>query len=180
MSHEAVARRYARAVFELGKESSTLPALLKDLSAFSAMYDESDELELMLTNPLIPETSREAVVAELGQRLSLSTASVSTLRLLARRGRMPALSAITVELARLVDDDANVVRAEVTSAVALTAAYAKRLQAELEQATGHRVVLTQRVDPSLIAGVVTRIGDRVIDGSARARLAGLRESLLRQ
>jgi F-type H+-transporting ATPase subunit delta len=180
MSHEAVARRYARAVFELGKESSTLPALLKDLSAFSAMYDGSDELRDVLTNPLIAEPAREAIVQELGQRLALSETSVSTLRLLARRSRTPALSAVVAELARLVDADAKVVRAEVTSAVPLTAAYATRLQSELEKATGRRVVLTQAIDPSLIAGVVTRIGDRVIDGSARARLAGLRESLLRQ
>ena len=71
------------------------------------------------------------------------------------------------------------VRAEVTSAGPLTEAYLGRLKSELEQATGKTVIVTQKQDKSLIGGVITRIGDQVIDGSVRARLDGFRESLLR-
>ncbi len=71
------------------------------------------------------------------------------------------------------------IRAEVTSAGPLTEAYLNRLKSELEKATGKTVVITQKQDKSLIGGVITRIGDQVIDGSVRARLDGFRESLLR-
>ena len=67
-------------------------------------------------------------------------------------------------------------RAEVTTAAPLGEAYYLRLQTKLEKMTGKRVVIDRRVDASLIAGVVTRIGDRVIDGSLRTRLQSLREA----
>jgi len=86
---------------------------------------------------------------------------------------------ISRQLAKLADEDGQIVRAEVVSAGPLTEAYLDKLRAELERATGKKVLIEQRQDKSLIAGVVTKIGDQVIDGSARARLANFREALLR-
>ena len=90
------------------------------------------------------------------------------------------LPALAVELARLSDVRAGVVRATVTSAAPLTEATRQKLQQQLEKRTGKKVLLEVKQDPSLIAGLVTRIGDLVIDGSARARLAELRSQLLPQ
>lgn len=177
MSYETIARRYSRAVFEIGKEAGNLPSILKDLTSFGEAYAGSEELTAVLTNPLVPGESREAIIKDVGARLGLGETAVGTLRLLARRGRIAVLPALEADLSRLIDEDTKVVRASVTSAVPLSEAYAKKLQAEIEKATGSRVVLTREVDPSLVIGVVTRIGDRVIDGSARARLAHFRESL---
>lgn len=179
MSQEAVARRYARALFELGKESGSLPTLMKDMTSFAETWSGSAELRDVLGNPLVPEDSREAILKDIGQRLALSALSVNALRLLTRRGRLAALPDLVAQLGRLADDDAKIVRADVTSAAPLSATYVKRLKDELEKATGRKVELTCSVDPSIIAGVVTKIGDRVIDGSARARLSSFRESLLR-
>ena len=100
-------------------------------------------------------------------------------RLLARKRRLVICGDLARQLARLADLDDNVLRAEVTSAGTLSEAYLGRLKAELEKSTGKKIMLTQKQDPSLIGGVVTRIGDTVIDGSVRARLASFRESLLR-
>ena len=83
-----------------------------------------------------------------------------------------------LELARLVDEENKTVRADVLSAAPLSDDYLSRLKAELEKATGQKVVLTVQQDPSLISGVVTKIGDRVIDGSVLARLRGFREQLM--
>lgn len=178
MSYESIARRYARAVFEIGKESGSLAAVSQEMNAFAEVYGESAELRGILSNPLVPHPAREAIIKDLGERLKLGGTTVDTLRLLARRNRAGALPEIAAQLGRLVDEAAAVLRADVTSAALLTDAYVKRLQSELEKATGRTVVITVKQDPTLIAGVVTRIGDRVIDGSARARLSTFRESLL--
>jgi F-type H+-transporting ATPase subunit delta len=179
VSYESVARRWAHALFEIGKESNTLPDLTKDVGTFAAVYAGSTELREVLDNPLVSPDVRENILRDLAQRLSLSETAKSTLRLLAQKRRLPALPEIARQLARLADDDANVVRATVTSARPLSEDYLGKLRAELEKATGKRISITHREDPSLIAGVVTQIGDQVIDGSVRARLKSLKDSLLR-
>jgi F-type H+-transporting ATPase subunit delta len=91
---------------------------------------------------------------------------------------MAILPALSRALRKLSDEHANLVRAQVTSAKALPDDYVRRLQGELEKMTGHKVLLERKVDPTLIAGVVTRVGDLVIDGSLRARLVDLKAQLL--
>jgi len=179
MSHENIARRWGRAVFELGKESNTLAALSRDMTTFAETYAGSPELSGVLENPLVPEPAREAILRDIAARLSLSETATSTLRLLGKKRRIVAIVEIARQVAHLVDLDSGVVRAEVTSAGPLTEAYLGRLKGELEKATGKTVVITHTQDKSLIGGVITRLGDQVIDGSVRARLAGFRESLLR-
>ena len=178
MSDEAVARRYALAIFEIGKEEGSLGALSKELAAFAEAYTGSEELQNVLANPLVQQGAREEILTEIAGRLSLSGTALNTLRLISRRRRMGAVAVISRELQRLVDEEGKVVRAEVTSVGPLSPAYLERLRGELERATGKKVVITERHDPSLIAGVVTRIGDRMIDGSLRARLSTFRDSLM--
>jgi len=179
MSTETIARRYARAVFELGKEQKNLPTITRDLVDFSGSFEKSDDLRMVLQNPLVAEEQREALLKEIGQRMSMSETALSTLRLLAKRRRLSALPDMVRQLERLADEDAGMLRATVTSAGPLGESYLAKLRAELEKATGKKVVVTHEQDSSLIAGIVTRIGDRVIDGSVKARLESFRESLLR-
>ena len=179
MSYEAIGRRWARAIFELGKESGNVEGLHRDIASFADTYAGNQELALVLDNPLVPDAAREAILREICEKMGLSEAARNTLRLLNRKRRTVAVPEIARQLARLVDEDNNLVRAEVVSAGPLTEAYLSKLRAELEQATGKKVVIAQRQDKSLIGGVVTRIGDQVIDGSVRARLAQFREALLR-
>jgi F-type H+-transporting ATPase subunit delta len=177
VSHEAVARRYGRALFELGKETGELAALTGDFARLTTTWNESEELRAALTNVLVPSEVREAIAKDIGQALGLRELSVNAFRLLTRRQRLGSLPELNAQLARLVDESESVVRAEVTSAAPLGEGYLAQLKAQLEASTGRVVKLTHSVDPSLIAGLITKIGDRVIDGSARARLASFRDSV---
>jgi F-type H+-transporting ATPase subunit delta len=179
MSYETIARRWALAIFDIGKETGEIARLNTDLAAFATAYTSNAELSLVLDNPLVPEAGREAVVVEIAEKMGLAEVSRSALRLLVRKRRLVALPDIVRRLGTLSDDDQNTVRAEVQSAGPLSADYLAKLRAELEKATGHKVVVSHQQDPALIGGVVTKIGDRVIDGSVRARLKSFRESLLR-
>jgi F-type H+-transporting ATPase subunit delta len=179
MSHEAVGRRYARAIFEIGKENKTLPQLVQDIGSFAAMYGANEQLRTVLSNPLVEEHARESILREIAAKMGISEIALSALRLLGKRRRLNAVADVAREIERLVDDDAGVLRASVTSAAPLSDAYLGKLRAELEKATGKKVVVVHRQDPSLVAGVVTRIGDKVIDGSVRARLSSFRDALFR-
>lgn len=177
MSQEAVGRRYAQAIFDIGREAKTLDALCREVSAFATTYTESAELSAVLDNPLVPEPARETILVDVAKRLGGSETTVSALRVIMRNRRLRALPDVARHLAKLVDDAQSMERAFVTSAAPLSEAYVAKLKAELEKAMGRKVTVTHTVDPSLIAGVVTRVGDKVVDGSLRARLKSFRDSI---
>ena len=175
---ETVAERYAQAIFELGVETGGVTALIEDFRRLAELYDASAELRKIMNNPLVPEADRLATVNELSDRLGLTDLAKNAAGLLTRRKRMYAVSGIAKELDRLSDQRAGIVRATVVSAEPLTDWFAEKLTEELKNMTGRRIVLDRRHDPELLAGLIIRIGDQVIDGSARTKLAELSAHLL--
>lgn len=173
-----VAKRYARALFQIGEERRALEQITSEIESLAATWDASDELRQVLQNPLFPTAKRREILTAVVGRLGLGEIAGNAAALLLDRSRLRSLPDIARALRSLADEREGKVRAEVVSAVPLPAAYVERLRARLESMTGHRVVLEQRHDPSLIAGIVARVGDRLYDGSARTRLAQIREALM--
>lgn len=178
MSDSAVAERYARALFELADEAGQVAAVAAEIDRFAEAYRASPELERALGNPSVDEAARDALLKELGAQLSLTTLSLNAIRLMARRRRLDAIRDVSAEIRRLADEKAGVVRATVTSPKLLSEAHYARISGELEKRLGRKVLIERKEDPSLIAGVVTRIGDNTIDGSVRGRLNALARELL--
>ncbi len=178
VSYDAIGRRYARALFDLGKEENNLPTLASNFVDIAATYHASQELRSVLDDPLVAHETRTKILADIATRIGAAPTAERALRVIAGHRRLRALPDIARHLTRMVDDDAKVVRATVHSAGPLSDAYLARLKTELEKATGSKVTIEHTVDPSLIAGVVTQIGDRVVDGSALARLRSIRATEL--
>lgn len=177
MSNSAVAERYGRAIFELAEEAGQAAGLTQQLANFAAAYTLSPELRAVLSNPLVDQSQRDAVLKEIAARLGLSPLATTAVRYVASRRRMSSLPEIARRLGSLADEKAGVVRASVTSAGQLSESYYEKLKTELEGLTGRKIILERRQDPSLIAGVVTRIGDNTIDGSVRGKLDQLERQL---
>lgn len=177
MSLETVAARYAQALLEIGAETGQSQPIADQITSLADAWQQNDELRAALQSPLFSERDRESVLDAICARLGVSPVVVNTLKLLAQRRRLAILPAMARTLRRLSDDRAGLVRAEVASARALPEDYVRRMQGELEKMTGKKVVLERKVDPSLIGGVVTRVGDIVIDGSIKSRLDDLKSHL---
>jgi F-type H+-transporting ATPase subunit delta len=177
VSQAAIAERYARAIFELAEEAGQLGAVSTQLRGFADVLASSDELRAALENPVLVEASRDALVKDIGARLGMSPVALNAARLVAQRRRLPAMAEIASLLTRLADEKSGLLRATVTSAKPLPEDYYQRLSQELEKRTQRKIVLERQQDPSLIAGVVTRIGDHTIDGSVKGRLAALEREL---
>jgi F-type H+-transporting ATPase subunit delta len=172
-----VAERYARAIFALGVESGTAAALADEVRRFATAYEESLDLRSVLENPLVSHEQRNKVLAEIAGRLGLTRVALNTIEYLAARRRLAALPDIAKRLQSLADEQQGVLRATVTSAGPLAESFYQRLSEQLTTLVGRKVVLERREDPSLIAGVVTRIGDNTIDGSLRGQLEQLERRL---
>jgi F-type H+-transporting ATPase subunit delta len=177
MSTGNLARRYARALLELASEQKQVERIGKDLAELASMWEASVELRELFGNPQFGLVARKSVLAELLTRSGVSPLVKNAALYLADHNRIAALPEIALAFAEQAERAQGMVRAEVTSAAPLSEAYYAQLQKALEQATGKKVSIERKTDASLIAGVVTRVGDQVFDGSVRARLADLRESL---
>ncbi|MSP24250.1 MAG: ATP synthase F1 subunit delta [Myxococcales bacterium] len=174
---QAVARRYARAIFELGRESGKLRELVVEFGRFAELYAASAELRELDRNPALGDSERGKIIEELGRRLGASLTLVRSVTMLATRQRLVLLPDLVVVLGEMSDEHEGLLRVQVLSAAPLSTSYVARLTRTLEAETGKKVVLALAEDRALLAGVVVRIGDRVIDGSIKGRLARLTESL---
>jgi len=170
----SVARRYARALLAIGQSQHKDDVLTSEVERLAQAYEKSADLQSLLSNPVFTTAQREAVISEMVSRLALSPTIVNLTKLLLQRGRMAALPGIARALRLLVDEQAGRVRARVTSAKPLDPLMEGRSRSAIGRATGRAVVLEKREDPSLIAGIVTQVGDVVYDGSLAAKLEELK------
>ncbi|MEI8256529.1 MAG: ATP synthase F1 subunit delta [Deltaproteobacteria bacterium] len=178
MSIQPVARRYAKALFELAVESSALEKFTAEIKSVADAVTQSPDLLAVLTNPAVLVHALKAIMEQIADRLGVSPVVKNAVLLITDHNRASALPRIAAALTELADESAGKLRADVSSAVPLTDAQYGKLTATLEKITGRKISLVKKTDPSLIGGVVTRIGDKVYDGSVKSRLEEIRLSLL--
>jgi F-type H+-transporting ATPase subunit delta len=172
----AVAQRmYARALFEAALEEGKLEQVAGELRALAGATADVPELQAFLRNPEIDPPEKAAVLQELVQGASDLTRNF--VRLVAEKGRAGELAAVSAELDALVDREQNRLAVELTTAYELSDDEARAIVERIEQASGRTVEASRSVDPSLIGGIVLRIGSFRADGSVRGRLERLRHEL---
>jgi F-type H+-transporting ATPase subunit delta len=172
-----VASRYAEALFGLAHEREATDAVRQELHELTLVIREAPVLADLLERPDIDADRKLAAVnAAVGDRFSEMVLSLLATLVHHRRGEY--VPEVTAAFDEMADAAAGVVRAEATTAVPLSGEQRERLTAVLARFTGKRVLLEERTDPDVLAGVRVRVGDRLIDGSAAGRLQRLREELL--
>jgi F-type H+-transporting ATPase subunit delta len=174
-----IARRYAKALLLIGKEDGQAERYRAELAGVSALLAAEPRLEQAITNPLYEAEGRKKVLRAVLAKLQLSGVVGTFLQLLFDKGRFRFLAHIETHYQKMADELKGVARASVVSAAALPAETVAKIRATLSQMTGRDVILEVEQDPGLIGGVITRIGDLVLDGSIRAQLLNMRESLTR-
>lgn len=172
----SAAKRYAQAVFSLGKEQGTLDAWSDDLAVLSQIVAD-DRIAAYLTNPSVAAERRvEAVETSLGGNVQPEARNLA--RLLIERDRTMLIPDIRDTFLAQLRAERGIVSAEATAAEPLNEAEFDFVRQRLQAMTGHQVELAVKVDPDIIGGVIIRIGDQVIDGSVRNKLEKLRSRML--
>ncbi|MFH2125682.1 MAG: ATP synthase F1 subunit delta [Pseudomonadota bacterium] len=179
MTSLIVAKRYARALLEIGKEDGNLDQYGKELAEVSALFASSSELEQVLASPAIDFEDRSKLLNTFLDKLGLSPIANNFFRLLMDRGRISATCDISRVYARLLDEEKGITRAEVVTAAALSDAEVSRIKEVLTKLAGSDVVVEVKEDSSLIGGVRAQIGDLVLDGTVKTQLETLKDSLRR-
>ena len=180
MTSGAAAGRYARALFDVVlKEGGDVEKVQADFQQFVDLFEQHPVLATTLGNPAIPASKKQAVAKALIERAgTISPVVGKMILLLAERDRMMILPEIARAYRERVMDHQKILRGQVTTAVALPADKLRALEQGLQAATGRKVVLETKVDPSIIGGVITRLGSTVYDGSVTTQLQKMKQSLI--
>ena len=179
MSVGILGRRYASALLALASDAGNIDTVARDLRDFAASWQENRTLRAAFENPSVKVATRRQLLRDIAQASGMNDLVRDTLLLISDRRRMAYLPEIIQAFEALAEARSGRLRAEVITASELPAAYFNELQKILERVTGKQVVVATRVDPSLLGGVVTRIGDQVFDGSLSHRLSELKHELSR-
>src|SRR6185437_13498420 len=172
-----LAERYAAALFELADERHALDEAAGDLRELRAMLQASPDLARLVRSPVLSRAEQGKAIGALAEQAGLSPLTSDFLAVVARNRRLFAAPAmIEAYLARLAERRGEVT-AEVTAAQPLTDAQNNALTEQLRRVVGGRVAVDLRIDPSLIGGMVVKIGSRMVDGSLRSKLQRMRLAL---
>jgi F-type H+-transporting ATPase subunit delta len=177
MTPSGVARRYAHALFQVALEGGTTDAVGAELASLEKLRTEDPSFLEFLVSPEVPAGRKTEFIDKVfGSRLSEQT--VRFLHLLVEKKRIEGLPEACREFVRLGEEHRGLVRAQVRTAVALSAEQETRLKRDLDRLTGKQVLIEKVVDPALLGGIVVNLGNRVIDQSIRRGLRRMRERLL--
>ena len=179
MTNKTAALRYARALLDVAiKEQSGLDRIADDLASFVDLFTKNPALEKVMLNPAVPAPRKRAVMVDLTNRAQAPPILSKLLLLLAERDRLVLLPDLLAAYRDRLLDYQQVVRAEVTTATPIDPDRARAIERGLAGMTGRTVRLGTRTDPSIVGGVVARIGDTIYDGSVTTQLEKMKKRLI--
>ncbi|MEO8897543.1 MAG: F0F1 ATP synthase subunit delta [Candidatus Dormibacter sp.] len=171
----SIGRRYAQAYFDLARQEGKITQWREDLvRAVETLSNR--EVAAALTNPRLTRTERTRLALEMLS--GVGDPARNLVRLLIERGRLPVLNDLVEAYDSLADRESGVVRADVTTAIPVDDDLKTRIGRTLSERLGAAVQTEVHHDPTILGGLVVRVGDRVIDTSLRTRLAQLRTALV--
>ena len=168
------AKRYARAMLDVAIHHRNFSIVLEDLESFGRQLQEFPLLQKLFLNPAIPHEKKISVLEQLGKTLKFQTVTLNFLNTLIERDRLNLLDQTIVSAEQQFLEQQGILVVEVITAKRLQPDEEVKLVARLETFTGKRVQLENKLDPSMIGGIVTRIGTTVYDGSVQAQLQQLK------
>src|SRR5262249_8487310 len=177
MSATAIARRYAEALADVAIDHGLVEQTDRELRAFAQMIGGSEELRNLFASPIVSQADKGKVLEALIARTAPGEYTKNLFRALLRNYRLQFMPDVYAQFERVINERRGVVVARVTTASPMTDADRGRLGRRLEELTGKRVEFHFSTDPSLIGGVVTRVGSVVYDGSVRTQLQEVKERL---
>ena len=166
--------RYAAALFELAAEAKAVPQVNLDLVSFQAMLAESADLQRMVRSPVFSADDQMKALEALCAKAGIRGLALNFIRLLAKNRRLAALGDAITAFTALVAESKGEVAAEVTSAEKLSDKHTKDIKAALKSSIGRDVVLSAKVDASILGGLIVKVGSKMMDNSLKTKLQNLK------
>ena len=176
-SVSGVSGRYATALFELARDENSIDAVKADLDRFAAMLDESADLKRLVRSPVFAAEAQLKALSAVLEKAEITGVSANFLKVLAANRRLFAVSEVIRAFNALVAKFKGEATADVTVAETLSDKNLEALKAALKSVTGKDVTLDVKVDPSIIGGLVLKLGSRMVDSSLRTKLNSIKNAM---
>ena len=178
MLNKKIARRYAQALIEIGKENKRVEEFKAELKNFSDLLKKFPEFQNALLSPLYSAEDLKKIILGVAEKIKLSKTIQNFLRLLVDKRRIQYFSAILELYEDLTCQISGYVKARVITARPLSAEDFESIKKSLEEITQKKVLLNTVVDPQIIGGVIAEVGDKIFDGSIKNQLQRIGETLI--
>jgi len=175
-----IAKKYAKALLEIGLKDGNYEALGQDLNKMADLLRENKELRVVLRSPAFRKPTRKAIVRKICERLGLAATTIKFIELLIHRKRIDHFFMITKTYRDLCDEAAERIRVTLITPRELPSALVQEIKSLIESLTGKEAILSLKNDPSLIGGVLMKIGNVVYDASLKGQMAKLRDNLYKE
>jgi F-type H+-transporting ATPase subunit delta len=172
-----VAGRYASALFDLADSAGEADKVMGELDTFAAAVDQSADFARLVRSPVFSADDQVKALEAILPTLGISGLAANLLKLMARNRRLYVARDVVTGYRRLLADKRGAATAEVTSAEPLSDAQTTALKAALTAKTGKTIEIDAKVDPSLIGGLIVKLGSRMIDSSLKTKLSQLKIAL---
>ncbi len=177
MKDDVVAKRYARALYELGREEGLQEKFLSDMENIVAIIRDSDEFRSTMESPLYDILLKKRILGELVTKINLTNYTANFLNILLEKDRFVYVESILDSYRETVNEASGRVRASVTSAMELDKEQIARISNTLKQIVKKEVDLDVSIDPALIGGLIAEVEGMVYDGSVKTQISRLKQSL---
>ena len=178
MASSVSSRRFAQAVFQIAIDSNQIDSWMSDLSEL-VLLSKDDSFLAFMDSPKVSLDSKLSAINESTISDDLNVLTVNLLSLLASKNSVSSISDITDSFQELVDKHNDVLRADITTATEISKELKNTISQTLKRITGNDLIITNKINPSIVGGFVARIGDRMIDASVRTRLENMKRDLVK-
>jgi F-type H+-transporting ATPase subunit delta len=169
-----VAQRYASALFELARDEKALDEVAGDLEAFSGLLAASEDLTRLVKSPIFSSEEQTRAIAAVLDKAGAGVLTANFIKVVASNRRLFAVPDMITSFRQMLAKERGEISATVTSAEPLSEAQVKALREALKDSMGKDVSLNQKVDASLIGGLVVQVGSRMVDTSLKTKLNALK------
>ncbi|MGI9408339.1 MAG: F0F1 ATP synthase subunit delta [Hyphomicrobiaceae bacterium] len=172
-----MAGRYASALFELANEAGSLDRVASDLDGFAGLLDESEDLQRLVRSPVFSAEDQEKAVSAVLAKAGVDALTANFFKLVATNRRLFSVPDMIKAFRALLAQHRGEVSADVTSAVPLDDAQMTSLKATLKETMGQDVQMNTMVDPSILGGLIVKVGSRMVDSSLKTKLNNLKVAM---
>lgn len=177
MKSDVIAKRYARALYDLAQEEGKEKQFLSELESIVELVASSEELKGILESPLYDIILKKRIIAEVASKISLSAYMLNFLNILLDKDRFSVLGEIVDAYSRILDEISGRVKARITCAASLDENQLKQVAQTLAKLMKKEVDLDVCVEPSLIGGMIAEVEGMIYDGSVKTQISKLKQSL---
>lgn len=173
LKHSELAGRYAKALFSLGKELSQLDQIEQSLEQLRSIYDQSADFRTFVNNPAIPLDSKESTLDALFKKFNGNDTTRKFCKALAQNGRISLLPLCIQQFQTLLTEDRGQITTEIISAAPIQESQITAITSALKKALDKEITVITKIDPSILGGIIIKVGSQMLDSSVKGMLEEL-------